>query len=162
LEFTILTAARAGEVLGATWAEIDVAARTWTIPADRMKAGKEHKVPLSDRAIALLGKPAHRRLFDAGENALRFVLRGALADDGTPWRKLPGGRLSVHGLHSSLRDGCSERTTYPEAVCEQPLAHAVDSKVERAYNRTVLFEKRRRLMAQWATFCGKPQASGKV
>jgi len=162
LEFTILTAARAGEVLGATWVEIDTTAKTWTIPASRMKAGREHKVPLSDRAIALLGKPAQGRLFDVGENALRFVLRGALADDGKPLRELTGGGMTVHGLRSSFRDWCSERTSYPEAVCEQALAHTIGSKTERAYNRTDLFDKRRRLMAEWATFCGKPQASGKV
>jgi integrase len=151
LEFTILTAARAGEVLGATGSEVDVAARTWTIPAGRMKAAKEHRVPLSDRALELIGrKPANDRLFALGERAMLTLLQ----------ELRPG--MTVHGLRSSFRDWCSERTSYPEAVCEQALAHSVGSKVERAYSRTDLFEKRRRLMTEWAKFCASPVVNAEV
>jgi integrase len=151
LEFTVLTAARAGEVLGMTWAEIDLSAKTWTIPVSRMKAGKEHRVPLTDRAIALLGEPGQGRIFQIGTKAaMLFTLR-----------EIHGGRgPTVHGFRSSFRDWCSERTSYPPAVAEQALAHAVGSKVERAYSRSSLFEKRRRLMAEWATWCSRPAPAG--
>jgi integrase len=148
LEFTILTAARTGETLGATWSEIDLATKTWTIPASRMKAGKAHKVPLSDRAVEILRASPSRdgRIFEIGEVAMLLQLR-----------ELHGGKgPTVHGFRSSFRDWCSERTSFPPIVAEQALAHAIGSKVERAYNRTDLFEKRRRLMAEWATWCSRP------
>jgi integrase len=153
LEFTILTAARTGETLGATWNEIDLATKTWTVLASRMKGGKEHKVPLSNRPIEVLQALPHRegRIFQIGTKAaMLFVLR-----------EIHGGRgPTIHGFRSSFRDWCSERTSYPEAVCEQALAHAIGSKVERAYNRSDLFEKRRRLMDEWAKFCSRPAPAG--
>jgi integrase len=158
LEFTILTAARAGETLGATWAEIDLATKTWTVPAGRMKSGKEHRVPLSPRAVALLGKPATGRLFDVGENALRFVLRAATSDGTKAARDLTGGGATVHGFRSSFRDWCGERTNFARELAEMALAHAVGSKVEQAYQRSDMFEKRRRLMQAWADFCSRPVA----
>jgi integrase len=151
LEFTILTAARAGEVLGATGDEIDLVAKTWTIPASRMKAGKQHKVPLSDRALALLAKLPRsdkRPIFPAGRVGMLFLLR----------ELRPG--VTVHGFRSSFRDWASERTNFPEVVAEQALAHAIGSKVQRAYHRTDLYEKRKRLMSDWATWCSRPVPTG--
>jgi len=144
LEFAILTAARTGEVLGAKWDEIDLAAKTWTIPGNRMKAGKQHKVPLSDRALAILASlPRHdKRVLPIGESAMSWHLK----------RLRPG--VTVHGFRSTFRDWASERTSYPPVVAEQALAHSIGNKVERAYHRTDLFEKRRRLMADWAEYCG--------
>jgi integrase len=159
LEFTILTAARAGEVLGATWDEIDMAAKTWTIPAARMKAKKEHRVPLSGRAMAILNSinaisnnknNTDNRVFPIADNKRGML---ALLQD-----RRPG--VTVHGFRSSFRDWASERTSYPGVVAEQALAHAIGSKVERAYHRTDLFEKRRRLMADWATWCSRPVPTG--
>jgi len=153
LEFTILCAARTGETLGATWSEISLSDATWTIPAERMKAAKEHKVPLSNRAVEilrLLPRRASPRLFDIGDVAMLQMLR-----------EVNGGRgPTVHGFRSSFRDWCSERTSYPPAVAEQALAHAVGSKVERAYSRSDLFQKRVRLMNEWATWCSRPAITG--
>ena len=152
LEFTILTAARTGETLGARWDEIDLAADTWTVPAARMKAGKAHKVPLSKRAVELLRNLPRRDelIFEIGRVAMLLQLREVHGDKGP----------TVHGFRSSFRDWCSERTSYPPVVAEQALAHAVGNKVERAYNRTDLFEKRRKLMDSWSDFCAKPAAAG--
>ena len=138
LEFTILCAARTGETLGAMWDEIDPTTKTWTVPHSRMKNGKEHKVPLSNRALEILQGLPHRsaRIFDIGEVAMLQMLR-----------EVNGGKgPTVHGFRSSFRDWCSERTSYPPAVAEQALAHAIGSKVERAYSRSDLFQKRVRLM----------------
>jgi integrase len=148
LEFTILTAARTGETLGAKWSEIDFSTKTWTVPASRMKAGKAHKVPLSDRTIEILRNlpQSEGRIFDIGKVRMLAKL-GEVHGGAGP---------TVHGFRSSFRDWCSERTSYPPIVAEQALAHAVGTKVERAYNRTDLFEKRRRLMADWATWCSRP------
>jgi integrase len=150
LEFTILTAARAGEVLGATWDEVDVTAKTWTVPAKRMKADKEHRVPLSERALALLATlpRSDKRIFPIGESAMGLLLK----------KLRPA--VTIHGFRSSFRDWASERTSYPEVVAEQALAHAVGSKVQRAYHRTDLFEKRRRLMADWSAWCSRPAPTG--
>jgi len=154
LEFAILTAARTGEVRGATWEEIDLLARTWTIPGARMKAGKEHKVPLSNRTIEILKALPHRegRIFEIGEVRMLVKLR-----------EVHGGKgPTVHGFRSSFRDWAAERTHYPELVAEQCLAHAVGTKVEKAYRRTDLFEKRRRLMAEWAMWCSRPVSSSET
>jgi integrase len=147
LEFTILTAARSGEVLGAKWSEVDLIAKTWTIPASRMKAGKAHKVPLSAHALEILASlPRDGELvFPLTHTAMLELLRRMGRDN-----------VTVHGFRSSFRDWCSERTSYPEAVAEQALAHSIGSKVQRAYHRTDLFEKRRRLMAEWAQWCSRP------
>jgi integrase len=155
LEFCILTATRSGEVLGAKWKEIDLVAKTWTIPASRMKAEKEHRVPLSARALEILASLPREgeHVFSLTRRAMIKLLRGIGHDNAT-----------VHGFRSSFRDWAAERTSYPNHVAEAALAHAVADKVEKAYRRTDLFEKRRRLMADWATWCSRPVAveSGKV
>ena len=144
LEFTILTAARTGETIGATWDEFDLAGKVWTIPAERMKAKKAHKVPLCERAIELLRV--------VPRDGSRWVFIGAKA--GAPLSNMamlqlmkglrPG--FVPHGLRSSFRDWAAERTNYPREVAEAALAHALESKVEAAYRRGDLFEKRRLLM----------------
>jgi integrase len=157
LEFTILTAARSGEVLGATWPEVDLEAAVWTVPAARMKAGKEHRVPLSARAVEILtaiGKAKGKYLFPGNSNdtlsvmAMTMLLR-RMKVDATP-----------HGFRSSFRDWAAESTGYAHEVCEMALAHTIGNKAEAAYRRGDLFEKRRRLMADWATYCTTPAAAG--
>ena len=157
LEFLILTAARTGEVIGARWKEIDLLDKTWTVPASRMKAHREHRVPLAPRAIAILSEMQAAR---NGDNPNAFVFSGS--KPGKPlsntaflmlMRRMGRGDLTAHGFRSSFRDWAAERTNYPSEVAEMALAHAVGDKVEAAYRRGDLFEKRRRLMAAWATFC---------
>ena len=155
LEFTILTSARTAEVIGAPWTEIDLDARTWTVPAERMKAGKRHVVPLSDRALAILralprehGSPylfiGARKRAPLSNKVLLKLLNGLR----------PG--ITVHGFRSTFKDWASERTNYPREVSEMALAHAVGDKVEAAYRRGDLFAKRQQLMAAWETFCSRP------
>jgi integrase len=150
LEFTILTAVRTGETIGAMWGEIDFAAKTWTIPAARMKAGKAHKVPLSDRAAEILASLPREgeHIFPLSNMAMLELLRGMR----------PG--TTVHGFRSTFRDWAAERTSYPNHVAEAALAHTIGDKVEKAYRRGDLFEKRRRLMADWATWCSRPVPTG--
>lgn len=160
LEFTILTGARSGEVIGATRAEVDIDKATWTIPAGRMKAGKEHRVPLSPRALEILKATeafSDDWLFPAAKGgklsgmAMSMLLRRMNLD------------VTVHGFRSSFRDWAAERTSYAHEVAEMALAHTIENKVERAYRRGDLFEKRRKLMADWATYCAsKGAAGGKV
>jgi integrase len=158
LEFAILTAARTSEVLGARWSEIDLHAKVWIIPAERMKAGREHRVPLSDRALAILkaAKPVNQ----AVEVGKQVVFVGG--KPGRPLsnmaflmllRRMKHGDLTAHGFRSTFRDWCAERTNFPSEVAEMALAHAVGDKVEVAYRRGDMFERRRRLMQQWGTFC---------
>ncbi len=161
LEYTILTVARTGEALGAKWGEIDLAAKVWTVPAERMKAGREHRVPLSDAALTVLEKvrplalmrdgkpdptapvfPGPRRALPMSNMVLLMLLRRMKRDD-----------LTAHGFRSTFSDWAAERTAYPREVVEMALAHTVENKVERAYRRGDLFDKRRRLMADWAGFC---------
>lgn len=162
LEFLILTAARTGEVLGATWDEIDFGSGVWTIPAERMKAGREHRVPLSDCALTIL-----RRL-----NAIR---RGDLIFTGNrrdrpisnmsmmmQLRRMGRGDVTVHGFRSTFRDWAAERTSFPNHVVEMALAHSISSDVEAAYRRGDLFDKRRRLMDAWARYCDTPTKAGEV
>jgi integrase len=150
LRFAILTAARSGEVRGARWAEIDVEARTWTIPAERMKAGTEHRIPLTDPALDVLRLakglatraedhvfPAQKAATPLSDMTLSAVLkRHEIA-------------VTVHGFRSTFRDWTEEATAYPFEVREAALAHAVKNKTERAYRRTDLFEKRREMMQEW-------------
>lgn len=153
LEFAILTAARSGEVRGATWDEIDLDAAIWTIPAGRMKAGKEHRVPLSTEAVDLLKKLPRV----AGEPHLFSAGRGPLSDATLlAVLKRMGVGAVPHGFRSTFRDWVSERTAYPGDMGEMALAHAIGSKVEAAYRRGDMFEKRRRMMADWARFCSAP------
>ena len=160
LEFVILTACRSGEARGARWPEIDLEARVWTIPTERMKAGKAHKVPLGDEALALLqGLP---RLADS--DLVFFAPRGGQMSDMTLLAVLR--RMTVdavpHGFRSTFRDWCAERTNYPQHVAEMALAHAIGDKVEAAYRRGDLMEKRRRMMEDWARFCATSRPEGKV
>jgi integrase len=145
LEFTILTAARTGEVIGATRDEIDLKARTWTIPAERMKAGKAHKVPLCNRAVEILQGLDQRikRLFPLSNMAMAELLKGVCPD------------VTVHGFRSTFMDWAHECTNHPKVVIDMALAHKVGDKVEAAYRRGDLFMKRTKLMAAWAEFCAK-------
>jgi integrase len=162
LRFITLTASRLGEAINATWDEIDLTAKVWTVPASRMKAGVEHRVPLSDGAVAVLESMRAVR-----QSAYVFPGRIAGKPIGTHsvWRlaKAASGdkAVTVHGLRSSFRDWAAECTNFPREVAEMALAHAIPNAVEAAYRRGDLFEKRRRLMEAWAQFCGKPGAGGK-
>jgi integrase len=162
LEFTILAAARTGEVIGARWDEINFADRLWTIPADRMKAGKEHRVPLSDSALAVLNEMQQGRHSD-------FVFPGQQA--GRPLRNMAMlqvlkrmGRhdLTVHGFRSAFADWAAERTNFPDEVRQMALAHTVGDKVEAAYRRGDLFQKRRQLADAWARYCTAAAVKGEV
>jgi integrase len=150
LEFTILTAARTNETIGATWTEFDLAEKVWTVPASRMKAGKEHRVPLCERAVEILQELRGRkgRLFPLSNMAMLQCLRGLR----------PG--LTVHGCRASFTDWAHEQTAFPKIVIDMALAHAVADKVEAAYRRGDLFEKRRKLMAAWGEYCAKPLPAG--
>ncbi|HUW75778.1 MAG TPA: integrase arm-type DNA-binding domain-containing protein [Gallionella sp.] len=161
LEFAILTATRSGEVRGARWAEIDLKTALWTIPAERMKAKKEHRIPLSAAAVSLIKKLPRIDadfVFPGSKN-------GSTISDMTMSAVLK--RMSVdavpHGFRSTFRDWAAERTNYPRDAAEMALAHTIGDKVEAAYRRGDLFEKRRRMMADWAAFCAAPSfKAGKV
>lgn len=160
LEFAILTAARSGEVRGATWSEIDLRQRLWTIDGARMKAGREHRVPLSDAAMKVLEALPVR-----GANEPIFVASlGSRLSDMTLSGVLRRMRVDAvpHGFRSTFRDWAAERTHYPNEVAEMALAHTVGNKVEAAYRRSDLFEKRVSMMRDWAKFCdggGRPLQS---
>jgi integrase len=159
LEFTILTVARTGESISATWDEINIREKVWIIPAERMKAGREHRVPLTAHALRILEelKPAQgpeARIIFAGAKAGRPLSNMAFL---MLLRRMGRGDLTAHGFRSSFRDWAAERTNFPSEVVEMALAHAVGSKVEQAYRRGDLFERRRRMMAAWATFCAAPK-----
>lgn len=160
LEFVILTAARSGEARGATWREIDLDQATWVVPGDRMKAGKEHRVPLSDAALALLrGLP---RI--AGSDLVFPAPRGGVLSDMTlvaVTRRMQVAAVP-HGFRSTFRDWCAERTNFAREVAEMALAHTIGDKVEAAYRRGDLFEKRRRMMADWAGFLAKTEGTARV
>lgn len=151
LTFAILTAARSGEVRGATWSEIDLERGVWTIPASRMKAGKEHRVPLSKAALEVLDAlPCI-----AGSDLVFQAPRGGQLSDMTLSAVMRRMKASAvpHGFRSTFRDWAAEYTAYPSEVVEMALAHAVSDKVEAAYRRGDLFDKRRRLAEDWAVFC---------
>lgn len=163
LEFTILTAARSGEVLGAQWSEIDMNAKVWTVPAARMKAGREHRVPLCERALEVLALAARLREGD-GDG---FVFPGAKEGRGLSvmaltmaLRRLGKGEYTVHGFRSAFRDWAAEETSFAREIAEAALAHVVGDATERAYRRGDALEKRRALMAAWETHCGSA-ANGK-
>jgi integrase len=161
LEFAILTAARSGEVLGARWNEFDLDRAIWTVPAGRMKAAREHRVPLSPRALRIVTKLEDRRISDfvfPGEKA-GHSLSGMSLEMVLRRMKIEG--ATVHGFRSSFRDWAAECTSFPNEVCEAALAHVVGNKAEAAYRRGDLFDKRRRLMDAWAAYCGTPKA-GKI
>jgi integrase len=159
LEFAIVTAGRAGEVIGARWSEFDLFDKTWTVPADRMKAGKPHRVPLSPRALAILQEMQLRPASDndalvfPGSKPGRTLSKTAIME---LLQRMGREDITAHGFRSTFRDWAAESTNYPNHVVEQALAHTIGSRVEAAYRRSDLFEKRRRLMQQWATFCTAP------
>jgi integrase len=154
LEFTVLTAARTDQTLRATWGEIDLKAKTWSIPSDRMKKNElEHRVPLSARALAILdslpkGSP-DSYIFGGAKPLIETAMRRQVLH-----RLRPG--LTVHGLRASFKTWAGEATAFPRDVIEKALSHKVGSAVEQAYDRGDLFEKRRRLMSAWADYCAKP------
>lgn len=164
LEFLILTAARTGEVINATWGEIDFAHKVWTIPEERMKAGNEHRVPLSERTIKILNEMQEAKVSD-------FIFPGAKKNRPLSnmaflqlMKRMGRDDLTAHGFRSTFRDWTAERTNYPGEVAEMALAHTVSDKVEAAYRRGDMFDKRRRLMDEWAIFCRNPSmdSHGKV
>ena len=157
LEFAILTAARTGEVIGGKWDEVDLEKAIWTIPASRMKAGKEHRVPLSPRAVEILKSTQGLRkewLFPSNKGgsmsgmAMSMLLRRMKVD------------VTVHGFRSAFRDWAAESTAFAHEVCEMALAHVIGNKAEAAYRRGDLFDKRRRLMDDWAMYCASNGAAG--
>ena len=160
LELAVLTAARSGEVRGMVWSEVDLDAAVWTIPESRMKAGKEHRVPLSTQAVDLL-------------RALPQIAGSELVFQGTRGKALSDMSLTAvlrrmevdavpHGFRSTFRDWASELTTYPPHLAEMALAHAIADKVEAAYRRGDMFDKRRQMMTAWANYCAKSPAFGQV
>lgn len=163
LEFTILTAARSGEVFNMTWAEIDRAGKVWTVPAGKMKADREHRVPLSDRAVEILDEMAAAGADPA--DPADYVFPGARRDKVTKrLRPLSGMAMdmllrrmevdvTVHGFRSTFRDWCGEETDFPRELAEAALAHVVGDETERAYRRGDALTKRRKLMDEWAEFC---------
>jgi integrase len=159
LEFLILTAARTGEVLGMRWAEVDLKAKTWVVPAERMKGHREHRVPLSDAAVRIL-----ERLERESEYVFPGSGRACLSETSMLklMRRMGHGRITSHGFRSSFSDWAAEQTHFPREVCEAALAHMTGNDVERAYRRGDQLEKRRKLMQQWATFCSRPSATGVV
>ncbi|GEO01186.1 bacteriophage P4 integrase [Novosphingobium sediminis] len=180
LEFAILTAARTGEVIGATWSEIDLAGAVWTVPASRMKAGKEHSVPLSKRALAILeavlplntAGRADAPLFPAHDGdalsgmamsmLIRRMHKTEQAEGRTGWidRKEGGRLITSHGFRSTFRDWAGERSTFPREVIEHAMAHQLPDKAEASYARASLLPRRVKLMDAWAEYCATPLATG--
>ena len=176
VEFCILTACRSGEVRGAQWCEFDFAEKVWTIPAARMKARREHQVPLSDAALAILTTMRSTEAIMTGETpdvtsqrfvfagtkkqelsdmSLTAVLRRMNSDEAKPiWVDANGNGVTVHGFRSTFRMWAAETTAYPREVAEHVLAHQLPDAVERAYQRGTQFAKRKALMTEWSTFCG--------
>jgi integrase len=161
LEFCILTATRSGEVYGARWSEIDIGAKVWTLPAGRMKAAREHRVPMSDRALAILEKLGKTRTGDyvfpspRGGKPLSHVAMAKVM------RRLGAEKATVHGFRSAFRDWAGNETHFPREVCEAALAHVAGDATERAYRRGDALEKRRALMDAWASYC-EPRATSNV
>jgi integrase len=150
LELQVLTATRPGEVVGAGWSEFDLKAGVWTIPGERMKAGRPHRIPLSPAALAVLAKlPQLEEFTFPGRTSGRSMTTAA------PMKTLKALRpgLTAHGFRSSFRDWAADTTAYPREVAEEALAHTLKDRTEAAYRRSDLFEKRTRLMADWAAHC---------
>ena len=170
LEFAILTACRSGEVRGAKWTEFDTVGKVWTIPAERMKAKREHEVPLSDAALALLeSMPKVGELVFAGtktqilsDMSLTAVIRRMNGDDKPVWADANGEGVTVHGFRSSFRMWAAETTNYPREVAEHALAHQLPDAVERAYQRGSQFANRAALMAEWSAYCATLQTDAVV
>lgn len=162
LEFAILTATRTGETVGARWSEIDLASGMWTIPADRMKAGKEHRVPLSKRAVEILSAMPHEDgngFVFIGDREGRALSNMALL---MTLRRMGRADLTTHGFRSTFRDWAAETTAYPNEMVEMALAHVISDKTEAAYRRGDMLDRRRRLMQDWSDFCDRPAEGGNV
>ena len=165
LEFTILTAARTNEIIGGTWAEVNAGAAIWTVPPIRMKADREHRVPLAPRALEILTDLSRQVVAKPSD----WIFPGE-SEDGSLSNnamlslldRMDMGHITVHGFRSSFRDWASETTPFPHEVVEMALAHTIENKAEAAYRRGDLFEKRRQLMLAWSDFClgGSGNAQG--
>ena len=177
LEFVILTATREGETLGAVWEELDLHTKIWTIPAERMKAGKEHRVPLSDRAVKLLKSlprmPESKYVFPGATGSridnstirrlIRSIHETAISAGGKGYIDPKQNKVvTVHGFRSTFRDWAGETTAYPNEVCEHALAHKLVDRVEAAYRRGDMLLKRASLMADWSQYCGMIQPADTV
>ena len=153
LEFLIMTATRTGEIIGARWDEVDLKVKIWVVPGARMKAGREHRVPLSAAAIAILEQMKDIResefVFAGGKKGKPLSNMAMLA----VLKRMGRGELTAHGFRSTFRDWAAECANFPREVVEMALAHTIESKVEAAYRRGDLFQKRRQLMEAWARFC---------
>ena len=149
-----MTATRTSETIGAKWSEFDFVAGIWTIPPERIKAGNEHRVPLSKPALAILERMGQARVseyvFPGGRRGKPLSNMALLAT----LRRMGRGDITAHGFRSTFRDWAAEQTNYPREVAEMALAHAVSDEVERAYRRSDLLEKRKRMMEEWARHCG--------
>lgn len=157
VEFVALTAARSGEVRGATWDEIDIEQALWTIPAERMKADRPHRVPLSDRAVTILRAQQQRAtgtIVFGGEREGKPISDTAMVKS---LRRASKGDETLHGLRSSFRDWAGDESHYPREIIEQALAHAISDKTEAAYRRGDALQKRRSLMEDWAKYCESGQ-----
>ena len=157
LEFCILTATRTSETLGTVWSELDLEKGVWVIPAQRMKAGHEHRVPLSPRAIEILkamelARTAHSPHVFPGLAKGKSLSNMAMA---AVLKRMKRDAITVHGFRSTFRDWASEQTSFPHEVCEMALAHVIGNKAEAAYRRDDLFDKRRKLMEAWGAFCSE-------
>jgi integrase len=152
LEFTILAGARSGETLSAVFDEFDIPGRLWVVPPEKMKRGREHRVPLSARAVEILRDLPRLddRVFPIGDVQMGRLLGSMHSPE----------VAVVHGFRSSFRDWAHECTSFADQVAEQALAHSIGTAVEKAYRRGDLFEKRRKLMQAWADYCSKPAPSG--
>jgi integrase len=162
LEFLILTSARTGEIIGARWDEVDLNENVWVVPGARMKAGREHRVPLSRPALAVLKNMKEIResdfVFPGGRKGKPLSNMAMLA----LLKRIGRNDLTTHGFRSTFRDWAAERTTFPREVVEMALAHTIENKVEAAYRRGDLFQKRRQLMEKWARFCSTPRQQAEV
>jgi integrase len=161
LEFTILTVARTGEVRGAVWDEVDLDSAVWSVPGERTKSGREHRVPLSPRCLQILREV--RPLARQGQHVFPGI-KGGLGESAflKLLKSLGHTDVTVHGFRSSFRDWAGEATNFARETCEAALAHATGDRVERAYRRGDALEKRRKLMDAWARYCGRPTAAGDV
>ena len=170
VKFAILTACRSGEVRGARWEEIDIARKLWTIPAERMKAKREHQVPLSNEALSLLeALPRNSQIIFAGtkgqplsDMSLTAVIRRMNGDEKPEWIDPNGEGVTVHGSRSTFRMWAAEATTYPREVAEHALAHQLPDVVERAYQRGPQFAKRVAMMEEWTAYCSTVQRDAVV
>jgi integrase len=162
LEFLILTAARTGEVIGARWDEVDLEEKTWIVLAARMKAGREHRVPLSAATVTVLEQMKKMResdfIFPGGRKGQPLSNMAMLA----VLKQMDRSELTAHGFRSTFRDWAAERTNFPHEVAEMALAHTVSDKVEAAYRRGDLLQKRRQIMEAWARFCATTRSPAEV